>query len=317
MIREKKEGGNRISVLCHELLIVSPTFQRIIHVKSHLSFDPFRHFAPNFNQSNGKAQSSIFNLFSFYLALKQMNLLTYEEILSERGINVKEKTTEHPHHTTAEVAFRSDLGKGKCVWVNRFWKDYRYFVENHHVFISMIAAPDIHPFSRFERFLVFFSVTCVSAAFFVLCTSRLRANPKEPTTESEGWLIFGIQSAITIFMNFIMTHFATCSGVQDSSFSRRKKWESYGRVGLVIWVLIGVICGIWAVVFGFSEKLSISDWTNFFAAMTFSWVGDLFILFISFTIFWKWEKYRIELRFPFPSLFFSFFEISVGVFHGK
>eukprot|EP01084_Bolivina_argentea_P251285 421403_1 len=103
-----------------------------------------------------------------------MNLETYNKIIAQINNDPQSPQTKAKKFngfTQAEIAFKTDLLRGKIVWYNDKKKDWKAYLWLNHPLISICKAPRHHRFTKCERLALFIIDICMSIYMAVVANS--------------------------------------------------------------------------------------------------------------------------------------------------
>ena len=220
-----------------------------------------------------------------------MELWIYDKILRFKGEDPLKRCSHHKY-TIAEDMFRQDLANEKTVWTNDFWQDYRYYIQNNHLLVSIFSVSTLHPFSWKERICVLFNETCFAFTIFVLFES----------VEVIKCYHFGeqiktiIEALLTSSVGHTLQKFGTCRSYQNREDETRKKCQFLGDIVLAIIAVISFFCAAYSFSifyenYGTNCQMHLHIWIS---AQTLSWFIDLFILFAQYINDSRSEKRNIQ-----------------------
>jgi len=183
---------------------------------------------------------------------------------AETANNVVQGTPETPEEAEARKNRESivqGLLYGRVVWADSFLQDFWFYMKQTHVFLSIFLCHDLHPFSRFERFVTF--LASLAASFGL---SMLFLDKSGEKLDSDMAAAAGLAASIVMSIMYAITVTAfTCSCVQEGGCiggcmggSVRSRVESFGRCIGCTNVVISLLVLAGGLLHGKEHKLPIS-----------------------------------------------------------
>ena len=215
-----------------------------------------------------------------------MDIQTYSEIIRKRGQDPHEAFKSGWDRVTHSL--RADLLSNKIIWTDDSCSDWFDFVKCHHVLLSIVLAPRVHPFGRGERCVVYLCMISLSVLWASIAAAIKEQDAVYQYTVSIGGGIFNI------LCNSMLRAFATCGCAQDCPFCIRVIFEFIGR-GL----LFGAsICCLFIFVIGIVLSLdTISDFMlSFVVSLAVGWAFALIPNTIFFIYHRKKERKKCEFQ---------------------
>ena len=171
------------------------------------------------------------------------------------------------------------------IWTQVFFIDLLIFMRNKHRVLSLMLAHDLHPFSRGERLLIFFSGLCCN--FFVFSVANV----------FDGFLrVFALSllSGLSVVLMKVMEISATCLCVQSHSRGVRTAAEFVGSIFVCILAMVDIVLLFTAIFITLSEDAPFVDIVSrFFIGELFSVLWDFLLLLLSFFwYFYSHEKHK-------------------------
>ena len=221
-----------------------------------------------------------------------MDLWVYANILKSTDKDVSQKR-ENYKYTVIEEAFRSDLAKGKTIWIDEFWSDYRRYIQNNHLLISIFSANDLHPFTIKERMVALMCETLLSFAIFVACDFFSEILSKHlmivgGTELGAEIILFLIEAGLMSIFSLILQKLSTCASAVNKPDKARKAIEFRGHViiGIIsVFCIVSAAVSLWV----FSRMDQHKDTARaelylWISAQAFSWILDLLINLVLYVI---------------------------------
>jgi len=104
-------------------------------------------------------------------------MLQEDEVLDEDGITT------------------TDFLRGRVVFSNSAWYDWRLYLKNHHPLLALFCAHKRHPYGKCTRLMVLISALCFSFAMSTLVTLKLGCNQVCGVCSPPDGRMVGAQSA--------------------------------------------------------------------------------------------------------------------------
>eukprot|EP01084_Bolivina_argentea_P142154 249734_1 len=216
-----------------------------------------------------------------------MELQVYNAMLQEAGIDPyvfdQRKKRKYP---VGERAFRHDILKGKTIWLNNKYSDFKLFITSYHPLYGLFTVCDHHPYTKRKRLITMLAMLCMGSFW-----AAISAMVQELYTNQDNLfiiilirMVIGMINAIVLcIQELCMRHLLQCA-CKENNENKCLYCICAGlsRMGVCVWTFIAFIV--------LSSAISLVTNYNMF------W-GFLLIFVVQFCCFWTMQIAALYFKF--------------------
>eukprot|EP01084_Bolivina_argentea_P089380 161287_1 len=221
-----------------------------------------------------------------------MDLSIYNEIIASKGID-PEFIESHTQIPMGKLWFHQDILRGKAMWSDNVWYDWKIWLYNNHSLLSLCLATKHHPYSTKWRIYTLISTLLASTIFIAITSRLLTINSLKESKYGLFASRFGISTGNTIFLLILDRSLMYLSICPCSYDKKRKCYHCCLQTAVIMrcfYIFITVGCFIGSIVMNTIFKTWMSWLELYIVGWCVSYAISVITISLSFIKYYRKDK---------------------------